>query len=294
MKKSLLIFVLSIVGLSSSFSQVTVSGSSCTVSGPPDRAIDGTYISFGVVNGKNAYLNFTSGGIISYISPTGPWAIQISNVSHYTNTNDLGVNPPATGWVIAPGGGCTGASTPTLSGDISLPVELTSFQATAESQQVALTWQTASEEINKGFDIERSANGETWETIGFVAGAGTTLETQDYTFTDEAPLSGKNYYRLKQLDFDGVFDYSEIVSVEMDIEQPDLRVFPNPVGEVLNVQGITAGQVTIYNTLGQPMRNLAITSDNMQIAMQDFPKGHYMVEIIPTNGERMVKRIVKQ
>jgi hypothetical protein len=76
-------------------------------------------------------------------------------------------------------------------------VELTSSSGETTSKGKHLHWQTASEENNKGFDIERSIDGKNWETIDFVQGNGTTLMTQDYTYIDKNPVNENSYYRLK-------------------------------------------------------------------------------------------------
>ena len=98
-----------------------------------------------------------------------------------------------------------------------LPVELTSFAGTLNGNTVTLNWQTATETNNSGFAIERSSSspGAIWDKIGFVEGNGTSTETKNYSFADKNLLSGKYSYRLKQIDFDGSFEYSEIVNVDV-------------------------------------------------------------------------------
>ena len=93
-----------------------------------------------------------------------------------------------------------------------IPVELTSFTASTVDGNVVLNWITATELNNAGFQIERrkttDERREDWESIGFVNGNGTSTETHTYSFADESPVAGKSYYRLKQIDFDGSFEYS--------------------------------------------------------------------------------------
>ncbi|MBK9336802.1 MAG: hypothetical protein IPM98_09515 [Lewinellaceae bacterium] len=103
------------------------------------------------------------------------------------------------------------------------------------SAQALLSWSTASETSNAYFAIERSADGHHFTEIGQVAGAGTTRETRHYTFRDEQPLRGINYYRLRQMDQDGSFAYSPVRFVEFRSNTP-VRIFPSPVREVLQVQ----------------------------------------------------------
>jgi len=115
-----------------------------------------------------------------------------------------------------------------------IPVELTSFTASVVDGNVVLNWITATELNNAGFQIERrktkDERKEDWENIGFVNGNGTSTETHTYSFTDQNPVPGKSYYKLKQIDFDGSFEYSNIV--EVDLTLPIVfsleQNYPNP------------------------------------------------------------------
>ena len=109
------------------------------------------------------------------------------------------------------------------------PVELNTFSFEVDINNVLLKWTTASEINNRGFEIQRSNDKENWKRIGFVQGNGTTTETHHYSFTDESLQSGIYQYRLKQIDFDGSFNYSEIIDVEISINNFMLsQNFPNP------------------------------------------------------------------
>ncbi len=103
-----------------------------------------------------------------------------------------------------------------LGNDTPLPVELTAFTASAFGEAVALTWATASEENNAGFDVERSVDGVAFDRIGFEAGAGTTTEARSYRFVDRSvPFASTLFYRLRQADVDGAFAYSPVVEVQV-------------------------------------------------------------------------------
>ncbi len=110
-----------------------------------------------------------------------------------------------------------------------LPVELLSFTANANNDQIELDWATASELNNDFFTIERSIDAETFEKVVILKGNGTTSDRHEYHATDKDPIIGRSYYRLKQTDFDGTVTYSDLVRVEY--EGPafaTLRAFPNP------------------------------------------------------------------
>ena len=155
-----------------------------------------------------------------------------------------------------------------------------------------MTWQTATEKNNEGFDIERSTDGKNWETIGFVQGYGTTQEVQNYTYTDEAPLAGTNYYRLKQVDFDGQFEYSSIINVQFAMSNVELQIFPNPVENELTIVG-GEGIATIYNVLGQPVMELAVSSKQFTVDTSDLPKGQYILQIAQQNGNVITQQFLK-
>ncbi len=118
-----------------------------------------------------------------------------------------------------------------------LPVELVYFTATVQNGIVNLQWLTASEENNKAFEVERSADGKTFEHIGTVKGNGNSSQPIRYSYADKNPLDGTVYYRLKQLDFDGEFAYSKVIAVSALGIAADmqLQVYPNPFANDLNI-----------------------------------------------------------
>ncbi len=127
-------------------------------------------------------------------------------------------------------------STDAIATMASLPVELTSFMANTMKTAVELNWTTATEINNDYFTIERSVDGAEFEALEDIKGNGTTTAAQRYSYTDEAPLNGTSYYRLKQTDFDGSFEYSKVVAVEYNILEASVSIFPNPVANVANIE----------------------------------------------------------
>ncbi|MBK6913405.1 MAG: T9SS type A sorting domain-containing protein [Ignavibacteriales bacterium] len=114
--------------------------------------------------------------------------------------------------------------------DEMIPVELTSFTASVGENKVLLNWATATETNNQGFEIERKLFGSNYEKIGYITGFGTTTEPKSYSFTDQNVTSGKYSYRLKQIDFDGTFEYSNTIEVEIStpLEFSLEQNYPNP------------------------------------------------------------------
>jgi photosystem II stability/assembly factor-like uncharacterized protein len=146
-----------------------------------------------------------------------------------------------------------------------VPVELTSFTANISGNDVILNWTTASETNNRGFEVQRSEIGSQksdWKAVGFVGGFGTTTESKSYSFTDNNISSGKYSYRLKQVDFDGSYKYSNIVEVEVNSvnEFALIQNYPNPFNPStqinFNIPHDEFVSLKVYNSLGQEVANL--------------------------------------
>lgn len=142
-----------------------------------------------------------------------------------------------------------------------IPVELTSFIANVSEDKVNLNWSTATETNNSGFNIERS-NGSDFKAIGYVAGHGTTTEKQNYSFIDDNVSNGNYSYRLKQIDFDGSYEYSDTIEVEVTtpLEFSLEQNYPNPFNPstVIGYQLPLAGNVVVkvFDVLGNEVATL--------------------------------------
>jgi hypothetical protein len=165
---------------------------------------------------------------------------------------------------------------------LSSPVELLDFDAQKIDKTVELNWQTASERNNAGFDLERSGNAGDWEPIGYVEGHGNSNELQQYSYLDKEPVSGYNYYRLKQIDLDGEYEYSSICYVLFTGNTTaGLNVYPNP----------NSGQFTISinNPAGKRAVLQLFTSSGSLIWKQHFSIGempkHWEKEFTLEQGE---------
>lgn len=142
-----------------------------------------------------------------------------------------------------------------------IPVELTSFTASVIDYSVVLNWSTASEVNNSHFEIERSSDNQSYISIGNVAGNGTTTQNISYSFTDNSISENKYYYRLKQVDFDGSFEYSDVIEVDINISDFSLsQNYPNPFNPTTNIEYRIAdfGYVTlkIFDILGNEVVTL--------------------------------------
>ncbi|MCW9066440.1 MAG: T9SS type A sorting domain-containing protein [Ignavibacteriaceae bacterium] len=147
-----------------------------------------------------------------------------------------------------------------------IPVELTSFAASVNPGSVTLSWSTASETNNQGFEIQRTI-GSDFYTIGFVEGNGTTTEINNYSYTDRNLTAGNYSYRLKQIDFNGRYEYSNVINVDVAPEQFELsQNYPNPFNPstTINFSIPQSSIVTlkVFNTLGQEVKTLV--NQNME------------------------------
>lgn len=150
---------------------------------------------------------------------------------------------------------------PGITGEVLLPVELSSFTAKLLSNKINLNWQTKTETNNYGFEIERkitkSTSSENWGKIGFISGSGNSNSPKNYNFIDKIPVGGSKFtYRLKQIDMNGKFKYSNEVDIELLPDKFTLyQNYPNPFNPTTNINVALplAGKVnlTVFNVLGE-------------------------------------------
>lgn len=247
----------------------------------------------------------------------------------YKNTDITGVEANlrpfkynSDGWIAATGSGAVfemgsgsvnpGTNTVTWSGVYTfsdftasgggspLPISLVEFNASRIIDAVQLTWITATELNNDYFTIERSADGYQFEAIHTEKGAGNSNSWLNYSWVDHSPLSGINYYRLKQTDFDGTSTYSTIRTVDFNqasaLNNPWVNVYPNPAndGQVyLSFGSIESSevQVSIYNLAGQLLQQYQGSNqsgETLKINIQDLPVGLYTLTV--QNGNQIIQQ----
>jgi len=167
--------------------------------------------------------------------------------------------------------------TPSSAGRVELPVELIAFDANVNDKMVSILWQTATEINNRGFEIQRRVGDFNWQTIGFVKGNGTTTQTISYAYSDDLDgliSGGKVFYRLKMINYDGSFEYSTEVFVNIAADKFELaQNYPNPFNPstVISWQSPVSGWqvLKVFDVLGNEVATL----------VNEFrPAGSYEVE----------------
>ena len=184
-----------------------------------------------------------------------------------------------------------------------LPVKYTSFTATKQATSNLLKWSTASESNNSHFEVQRSVDGKSFETIARVKGNGTSNKLHAYTYQDVAAPAAKTvYYRLKQVDFDGKSELSKTVSVVTAQAQTGINAtLPNPFANELSigVQATTSGvaQIELMDMIGKLHHSsteaLTAGANTIDINTTNVPDGIYFVRV-SLNGETFTRKVVKK
>jgi photosystem II stability/assembly factor-like uncharacterized protein len=188
--------------------------------------------------------------------------------------------------------------------DYYLPVELSSFTANVSDNKVILNWITSTEKNNKGFDIQRKLKNQDWVTIGSVEGSGTTTSPVSYSYNDDflfLNYEGKVLYRLKQIDLDGSYDFSETIFADVNFDENGFALyqnFPNPFNPVTTIRYSLPNEskvsLKIFNTIGQVVDELVNglqAKGYKQISWnaENFSSGIYFISLEVVDGTNQQK-----
>ncbi len=194
--------------------------------------------------------------------------------------------------------------------DLSIPVELTSFTASVDDKKVTLSWTTSTETNNLGFEVERKLKNQNWKRIAFVEGNGTSTEEHSYGYVDDYsmfPYEGGVIYRLKQVDYDGTFDYSKQVMVDIQFMPDEYYVsqnYPNPFNPSTTIEYTlpvkSNVRIAVYNSIGQKVSELVNDLQNAgthQVVWDasGFSSGiyFYSFEVMNESGKSIVSEMKK-
>lgn len=171
-----------------------------------------------------------------------------------------------------------------------LPVNLIQFNAVKDGGHVFLNWQTADESNNKGYTIMRSSDQSNWKDLGFIASNYQNTLNNNYSFEDQSPLDGPNFYRLRKTGIDGTIKYSDIREVEVD-GSSSLQIYPNPAHDILNIQiSNTPTSIEIMDIYG---RSIMRYGGVKKIDISNLPEGMYILKVAALDKvttTRFVKR----
>lgn len=168
-----------------------------------------------------------------------------------------------------------------------LPVELSYFRGENLGKINVLSWETSSEQNNAYFVVERSSDAQQFSAIGQVEGNGNSSQIQNYSLTDASPFIGTNYYRLKQIDTDGNFTYSQVIALEVKATENQVNIFPNPTNDKITITFVNERsakiQIKIYDVLGHLVRNINQSCNKghqlFSLSLNDLPEGAYIIQL---------------
>jgi hypothetical protein len=176
-----------------------------------------------------------------------------------------------------------------------LPIELLSFSGTATANGNLLNWSTASETNNNYFELEKGKDANSFASIGTVEGHGNSSTVLNYELTDLKPLPGVNYYRLKQVDFNGSFTYSNVVAISSEEEDAFVIPYPNPApGQqiAVEVSGNISG-ISIYSMTGEVVYHSDLVSGKT-ISVDGLAKGIYVIKAVSTENKVITSKFTRE
>lgn len=240
---------------------------------------------------------------------SGSATFDVQDEGYFRVGGNLKVSGGASGTVqsganLLVGGTISGGNLITnLGGDIqseigassALPIELTYFKALHTENSVTIYWQTATEEKNDYFTIERSKDGINFEIIATVKGAGYSYMPLNYSYTDNRALQGISYYRLTQTDYDGAYETFNPVSVSF-INENTLKIGPNPTQNYINIGiGGELGKsiISLYSLSGALVKTVELQNNYTQIDISEISNGAYILKL-NAGKTNITKRIIKE
>lgn len=167
-----------------------------------------------------------------------------------------------------------------VSASAPLPVELIEFRGTKNLENAHFYWKTATEVNNDFFTLERSNNGKDWQPISTVNGSGTTLQEMEYSTVDYSPIGGTSFYRLKQTDYDGAYDYSDVITIDFDDETSTTQhrsPYPNPCRSTItfDLSESKFPNFQVIGSRGQNVTNQVNYLSNGTFEISKLTKGIY-------------------
>jgi len=251
------------------------------------------------LNGWAVGNDYSSGNSLALVYRTtdggNNWVKQ--NIPSFDALSEVFFVTATKGWAI-------GSLGTILTTESTIPVEMNSFTAAANGNDVTLNWQTATETNNSGFEILRTnQNGNSWDQIGFIEGNGTTTNEHNYSYVDTNLSSGNYSYKLTQIDFDGKQKESEVINVEVNSQPTEYSLsqnYPNPFNPSTTIEySISQSSVVtlkVFNSIGEEVATLVNNykeagSYKVTFNANDLSSGIYYYKL-SANGFNQVKKMI--
>jgi hypothetical protein len=284
-------------GLNSFFSYQFPAGESFADSGKIVLTSSFTYPANGIVQ----VITYNSSGIrqedFTGFAPPSPYVRQFSAAESEATPVGSSITfcgLMQTNWNATVQAATAGTVNPCTLG--ALPITLLSFDCQLQKNTVLVNWQTASETNNSYFEVERSTNGVDFTAIGKITGAGNSSGVKSYSFVDSKP-NYANYYRLKQIDKDGKFSYSQIQFIKF-ASGSALTLLQNPVSGILkfriNSSEVDAGQVIIYDFTGRTVKEATAKAGFNEMIVGHLAAGKYMLRLFGKNRSMYTQPFIIQ
>jgi hypothetical protein len=258
-----------------------------------------TWIIIGVQNqvipGSTGSGPFTvyAGGAISFSGTITAASTQAQAGANNGDGFNANITPSPSFTDIALGASNTQSAFGYTSGVV--PVRLISFTAKKQGATALLNWATSMELNSSRFDVEKSADGHTFVKTGTVQAQGNSNAVTNYSFTDNTPFKGANYYRLKVIDIDGTYEYSDMKKLEFNTGSVEAVAYPNPVTNTLYIKNLHGNNVIeLINTDGKIIKTVSASSSTKDIDMSTLAKGVYLLKITEGNALSTVIKVIKQ
>jgi hypothetical protein len=176
-----------------------------------------------------------------------------------------------------------------------LPLTLQSFTASKVNTTAALKWTTAQEIQTDKFIIEKSGDGISYVSIGTVQAVGNSTSEVNYTFIDHTPVNGANYYRLKMIDIDGKYTYSEVRTLTFDANGLTIVVYPNPVkdGIVYINTSAPCNRIELRDITGRVIKIINVQGAQHTVSLSGLTPGTYFISVMTLNGKKVQKVVVE-
>ena len=269
------------------------SSAALTVSGPALTLFDQSTVSLGNLN--NVYNNWANFAyhptITANNNATKTYSTQNNSISCGSGYAHSCANPSLYGPVALSSAGVVPANT--------LPVVLVGFTALLNNDKtITLDWNTQMEVNSSSFEIERSADGESWTAIGSVMAKGNSSVVTNYSFTDAQPLAGTNLYRLRMIDLDNSYGYTDVKVIRTSVVNK-ISFFPNPAREYVNVSlGAGAGTqvvIRLINPAGQLLQEKSAESGAgviVSFPVGNYAPGLYILSVVSADGTRESRQLL--